>query len=268
MITHAESRGLGAALRTGLEHARDAGYAAAVYLDGDGEYDAAELARVLEPVARGRADYVLGSRFLGAREGMTWHRDLANRATTALLGTLMGTVLTDGQTGYRAFSAQGAARRAHQPRLQLRAGADAVAVGRGHRSGRGADQLPPPLGRALVRVLPGVLRARDAGALAPVPRLQDGQGQRAPRRSRRPARTARPIRRSAGTARSAGRTARPAGARPARPSPAAPPGRATPTTRWSAPPAPTPVRGSRRRPQATSGTASASAASMCRGGNQ
>ena len=106
VVSHAESRGLGAALRTGLEHARDAGYAAAVYLDGDGEYDAAELEVVLEPVARGRADYVLGSRFLGARDGMSWHRDLANRATTALLGTLMGTVLTDGQTGYRAFSAR------------------------------------------------------------------------------------------------------------------------------------------------------------------
>ena len=49
---------------------------------------------------------MLGSRFLGRREGMTWHRDLANRATTALLGTLMGTVLTDGQTGYRGFSAK------------------------------------------------------------------------------------------------------------------------------------------------------------------
>jgi hypothetical protein len=105
VISHATSRGLGAALRTGLETARDEGYAAAVYLDGDGEYPAAQLERVLDPVARGRADYVLGSRFLGCREGMTWHRDLANRATTALLGTLMRTVLTDGQTGYRAFSA-------------------------------------------------------------------------------------------------------------------------------------------------------------------
>ena len=105
VISHERSRGLGAALRTGLELARDEGYAAAVYLDGDGEYDPAQLARVLEPVARGRADYVLGSRFLGHREGMTWHRDLANRGTTALLGTLMRTVLSDGQTGYRAFSA-------------------------------------------------------------------------------------------------------------------------------------------------------------------
>ena len=62
-------RGLGAALRTGLEHARDDGYDAAVYLDGDGEYDAAELPAVLDPVARGRAGYVVGSRFLGEREG-------------------------------------------------------------------------------------------------------------------------------------------------------------------------------------------------------
>jgi glycosyl transferase family 2/sulfatase-like protein len=105
VVSHPTSRGLGAALRTGLETARDEGYAVAVYLDGDGEYPAAQLERVLDPVARGRADYVLGSRFLGRREGMTWHRDLANRATSALLGTLMRTVLTDGQTGYRAFSA-------------------------------------------------------------------------------------------------------------------------------------------------------------------
>ena len=53
-------RGLGAALRTGLDIARDEGYSAAVYIDGDGEYDPADLERVLEPVARGRADYVLG----------------------------------------------------------------------------------------------------------------------------------------------------------------------------------------------------------------
>jgi hypothetical protein len=84
--------------------ARDEGYAAAVYLDGDGEYDPAQAARVLSPVLRGRAEYVLGSRFLGRREGMTWHRTLANRTASSLLGVLTGgRVLTDGQTGCRAF---------------------------------------------------------------------------------------------------------------------------------------------------------------------
>jgi hypothetical protein len=110
VFSHPVSLGLGAALRTGLHVARDEGYAAAVYIDGDGEYDPADFERVLEPVARGRAHYVLGSRFLGSRDGMSWHRGLANRATSAVLGFLTQTVTSDGQTGYRAFSARALAR--------------------------------------------------------------------------------------------------------------------------------------------------------------
>jgi hypothetical protein len=115
VVSHPVCRGLGAALRTGLHVGRDEGYSAAVYIDGDGEYDPADFARVLEPVARGRADYVLGSRFLGHRDGMSWHRNLANRLTSAALGLLMETVTSDGQTGYRALSARAlaAARIAH-----------------------------------------------------------------------------------------------------------------------------------------------------------
>ena len=38
---------------------------------------------------------------------MSWHRNITNRAASALLGTLMGgTVISDGQTGYRALSAR------------------------------------------------------------------------------------------------------------------------------------------------------------------
>ena len=117
VLSHPVSRGLGAALRSGLEVARDEGYAAAVYLDGDGEYDPADFETVLDPIARGRAHYVTGSRFLTARrpEGMAWHRNVANRASSALLGFLTETVTSDAQTGYRAFSAQAlaAARIAH-----------------------------------------------------------------------------------------------------------------------------------------------------------
>ena len=100
------SRGLGAALRTGLERARDEGYAAAVYLDGDGEYDRGPAR------ARARADRSRPRR-LRARLALPRPprgHDLAPRprrtaSTSALLGTLMRTVLSDGQTGYRAFSA-------------------------------------------------------------------------------------------------------------------------------------------------------------------
>jgi glycosyltransferase involved in cell wall biosynthesis len=164
--SHETSRGLGAALRTGLEIARDEGYAAAVYLDGDGEYDPADFERVLEPVARSRADYVLGSRFLGQRDDMSWHRTLANRCTSALLGLLLGTVTSDGQTGYRAFSARAlaAARISHDYNyaqvLTLSlwgAGIDAVEVPIRYRrrlSGRSFVRYP----EYLARVAPAVWR--------------------------------------------------------------------------------------------------------------
>jgi hypothetical protein len=160
------SRGLGAALRAGLELARDDGYSAAVYIDGDGEYDPAELERVLEPVARGRADYVLGSRFLGRREGMAWHRTVANRSTSALLGLLLGTVTSDAQTGFRALSARAlaAARINHDYNyaqvLTLSlwgAGIEAVEVPIGYRrrvSGRSFVRYP----EYLARVAPAVWR--------------------------------------------------------------------------------------------------------------
>lgn len=106
VVSHGEPRGAGAALRTGLDLAREDGYAAAVHIDGDGEYDPADVEAVLRPVARGQAEYVLGSRFLGRREGMAWHRSLANRLGSRLLGLLIGTPITDAQTGYRALGAR------------------------------------------------------------------------------------------------------------------------------------------------------------------
>jgi hypothetical protein len=57
-------------------------------------------------VLEGRADYVLGSRFLGTRTGMAAHRSLTNRALSALMGTITGVPTTDAQTGFRAFSAR------------------------------------------------------------------------------------------------------------------------------------------------------------------
>jgi Glycosyl transferase family 2/Sulfatase/Type I phosphodiesterase / nucleotide pyrophosphatase len=167
VISNGHPHGLGAAVRKGLEVARDEGYDAAVYLDADGEYDPADFETVLDPVARGRADYVTGSRFLDRpRTGMSWHRTLANRATSALLGTLLHTVVTDGQTGYRAFSARalGAARIRHDYNyaqvLTLSlwgAGIDAVEVPISYRrrtSGRSFVRYP----EYLARVAPAVWR--------------------------------------------------------------------------------------------------------------
>ena len=104
VIRHERNRGLGAALRTGLEAARRMNARAAVYIDADGEYDAGEIPLLLEPIERGRADYVLGSRYRGKREGQRLSRLAGNMFFTALLCVASGRLITDGQTGFRAFS--------------------------------------------------------------------------------------------------------------------------------------------------------------------
>ena len=110
VVSHPENRGLGAAVRTGLRAAVDSGAAAVAYLDADLEYAPEDIPKILEPVLAGRADYVLGSRFLGGVRGMRVHRRLGNYAFTALLVALTGTRMTDGQTGMRAFSREAAGR--------------------------------------------------------------------------------------------------------------------------------------------------------------
>ena len=104
VISHGANRGLGAAVRTGFEYARDSGAWAAVFLDADGEYDPTELTRVLGPIADGVADYVVGSRFRGTITAMLPQRRLGNRALTALTSALAGRRLSDAQSGFRALS--------------------------------------------------------------------------------------------------------------------------------------------------------------------
>jgi uncharacterized membrane protein YbhN (UPF0104 family) len=104
VVHHGTTRGLGAALRSGLQAARRLNARAAIYLDADGEYDAAEAAQVLAPIETGNADYVLGSRFRGQSQGMPLHRRAANHCFSFLLSVLCGRWISDGQTGFRAFS--------------------------------------------------------------------------------------------------------------------------------------------------------------------
>ena len=104
VVRHATNRGLGAALRTGLTAARDLDARAAVYVDADGEYPPEQIPDLLKPIEDGEADYVLGSRYMGTRERQPLMRLAANIVFTGLLCIASGRRITDGQTGFRAFS--------------------------------------------------------------------------------------------------------------------------------------------------------------------
>jgi len=60
--------GIGGAVQTGFQYARDRGYDAVVRIDGDGQHEIGDIPGVLEPILAGRADAVIGSRFLGEAE--------------------------------------------------------------------------------------------------------------------------------------------------------------------------------------------------------
>ena len=109
VVHHPENRGLGAAVRTGLRTAVQRGADAVAYLDADLEYYPEDIPCLVEPVLAGRADYVLGSRFLGEVRGMKLYRRIGNHAFTLLLVLLTQCHMTDGQTGMRAFSREAAA---------------------------------------------------------------------------------------------------------------------------------------------------------------
>jgi glycosyltransferase involved in cell wall biosynthesis len=73
--------------------------------DGDGQHVAAELPKIIAPVLEGRADYVIGSRFL-SNEGFQsyFFRRLGIRLFAALDSFIVGQRLTDVTSGFRAYS--------------------------------------------------------------------------------------------------------------------------------------------------------------------
>lgn len=110
VVAHPDNRGLGAAVRTGLAQACNLSPAAVVYLDADGEYFPEDIESVAAPVLAGDADYVVGSRFAGDIRRMRTHRRAGNLALTRWVRWLTRRRdLTDGQSGFRAFSPAAAA---------------------------------------------------------------------------------------------------------------------------------------------------------------
>ena len=107
--------GIGGAVQTGFKYALERGYERAVRLDGDGQHEAAELAKLLGPIERDEADIVTGSRFVGGdgdyrpplsrRIGITWF--------ARLVSVLTRQKVTDTTSGFQALNRKGIVLFAH-----------------------------------------------------------------------------------------------------------------------------------------------------------
>jgi glycosyltransferase involved in cell wall biosynthesis len=94
VIRHAANRGVGGAITTGYHRAITIGADVAVVMAGDGQMDPRDLPALLDPIARGDADYVKGNRFL--HPGI-WTTMPASR----ILGNLVLSAATRVTSGYR-----------------------------------------------------------------------------------------------------------------------------------------------------------------------
>ena len=103
VVTHVVNRGQGDALRTGFAIAQAEGSLAVVNLDADGQYKPEELDRLVGPIIDGKADFVLGSRFMGFYEESGSVRHVGVVFFSRLMSLLTGIKVSDCTNGYRAI---------------------------------------------------------------------------------------------------------------------------------------------------------------------
>jgi glycosyltransferase involved in cell wall biosynthesis len=98
VIRHPHNRGKGAAVRSGLAHARGE---ITIVQDADLEYDPQDYYELVKPIASGRVDVVFGSRFLGRHTGMYFWNALGNKFLTFLTNFLFNCWISDMETCYK-----------------------------------------------------------------------------------------------------------------------------------------------------------------------
>jgi hypothetical protein len=96
--------GIGGAVQTGLQYAREHDFGIAVQIDADGQHDPSQLPQLLAPLVAGEADVVVGSRFLGERNYKApLVRRIGIRVFAAIISAVVGQPLTDTSSSFRAF---------------------------------------------------------------------------------------------------------------------------------------------------------------------
>src|SRR5919197_672557 len=97
--------GIGGAVQTGIQYARDHGFDLAVQVDGDAQHPPREIPKLVGPIIDGSADLVIGSRFLGTGD---YEPPVSRLVGIKLLARLVSLIVrqrvTDTTSGFRAMN--------------------------------------------------------------------------------------------------------------------------------------------------------------------
>jgi glycosyltransferase involved in cell wall biosynthesis len=106
VIQHETNKGKGVALKTGFTAADDLGADIIITMDSDGQHNPAEIPKLIDPIIKGEADMVNGSRYLnGLDKNTPAYRRLGQTILDKATNLNSGLNITDSQSGFRAFSA-------------------------------------------------------------------------------------------------------------------------------------------------------------------
>ncbi len=109
VISHARNKGVGMAMRTAVEYALLHEFDLMVNIDGDGQFNPADIAKLVQPVLRGEADMVTASRFIDPAlvPDMPKAKLWGNRMMSLLISFLVGERFYDVSCGFRGYNREG-----------------------------------------------------------------------------------------------------------------------------------------------------------------
>jgi glycosyltransferase involved in cell wall biosynthesis len=108
VIRHPENRGYGGNQKTCYNTALEHGADVVIMIHPDFQYDPSRVPEMTAPLIAGKADMVMGSRFLHEdprKSSMVWWRYFGNRFLTAVQNLVLGAKLSECHSGYRAYTA-------------------------------------------------------------------------------------------------------------------------------------------------------------------
>lgn len=105
VLRHERNRGVGAAIRTAIEHARREGIDVLVIVGGGGKTPCHQIPKLLQPILDDQADFVQGSRYAKGGElvNAPWHRRLGTVGYTLTFVALSRRFVSDASSGFRAI---------------------------------------------------------------------------------------------------------------------------------------------------------------------
>jgi glycosyltransferase involved in cell wall biosynthesis len=108
VLKNPKNLGYGGNQKLGYQYAVEKGFDVVALIHGDGQYAPEELPNLLQPLAKGDADAVFGSRMItqgAARKGgMPLYKYYGNKILSFFQNRIVGTTLSEYHSGYRLYS--------------------------------------------------------------------------------------------------------------------------------------------------------------------